>query len=91
MANESFEDRRNRIHKDVVGEATRYSQITGVVTDAIKDHTNATVNYVTDLFDHDHSAADLVKDGLGFWVGCCRRSMKMWRNIFGAVHGQDRK
>jgi len=89
MPGDSFKERRARVREDVDRTVQGYSKIARVCTDAVKGHADAAVNYVTDLFDRDNdqSGADLVKDGLGLWIGCCRRQMKMWHDLCDAVHG----
>ena len=89
---EAFEERRARVREDVGRTLRSYAKMAGIYTGAVKDHTGAAVNYVADLFNQDRqSAADLVKDGVGLLLGCCRRQMKMWHDLCGAVHDDDGK
>ena len=83
--------RRARVREDVERTVQSYAKMADIYTDAVTDHANAAVNYVADLFDQDQSAGDLVKDGLGLLIGCCRRQMKMWHDLCDAVHGDDRE
>jgi hypothetical protein len=88
---ESFEERRDRTRVDVHRTLRSYTRMVGAYTDAIKDHTRATVDYVTDLFDQDQSAGEIVKNGLGLLIGCCTRQKKMWHDLCGAVHDDDER
>jgi len=90
---ESFKERRARVREDVGRAVHGYANMATVCADAVTGHADAAVNYVKDLFDRDNeqSVADVVKDGLGLWIGCCRRQMKMWHDLCGAIRGDEGK